>query len=248
MRPIYIVLTNTGTFLNKAIKSVTNAPYNHASIALDENLELLYSFGRKQPDNPFWAGFVREDFVKGTYSWYPNSTCAILRLYISEREYEKLVRLIHVFEKNHFNYQYNFIGLLGVPIKYPVEVKASYFCSQFVSEILKRSGCSLFAKPSSLVTPDDFRYHNKLEITYEGKIYDYPALRDQIQDYDPQVYKSFPFRKYMVQQIRTEIFHQMKRNERKYFFRDGFVKPKKIYIGQKINKVRGIMDVFDQIL
>lgn len=248
MKSIYIVLTNTGTFLNRAIKTVTNAPYNHASIALDENLKLLYSFGRKQPDNPFWAGFVREDFVRGTYSWYPESTCAILRLHISDREYEKLTRLINVFEKNHLNYQYNFIGLLGVPVKYPIEVKASYFCSQFVSEILKRCGSSLFDKPSSLVTPDDFRYHNRLELMYEGEIYKYPALLDHIQNYDPKSYKSFPFRKYMTQQIRTEIFHQMKRNERKYFFRDGFVKPKKIYIDQQFRKVKGIVDVFDELL
>lgn len=248
MKPIYIVLTNTGTFLNKAIKTVTNAPYNHASIALDEELELLYSFGRKQPDNPFWAGFVKEDFVKGTYSWYPDSTCAILRLHITDREFEKLNRLISVFEKNHYNYQYNFIGLLGVPVHYPVEVKASYFCSQFVSEILKRSGCSLFAKPSSLVSPDDFRYHNRLELLFEGKIYDYSPLKGQLQDYDPNAYKRFPFRKYMMQQVRTEIFHQMKRNERKYFFRDGFLKPKKIYIDQKMKRVKGIMDVFEDIL
>lgn len=41
--------------------SVYQEPLNHVSIALDRELTEVYSFGRKQPDNPFIGGFVKED-------------------------------------------------------------------------------------------------------------------------------------------------------------------------------------------
>lgn len=44
---VFILLTNTGTFLTRVIKSYTRAPYNHASISFNRELSELYSFGRK---------------------------------------------------------------------------------------------------------------------------------------------------------------------------------------------------------
>ncbi|WP_371320189.1 hypothetical protein [Chengkuizengella axinellae] len=236
MRTIYIILTNTGTMLTRAIKSVTNAPYNHASISIDEGLKKVFSFGRKQPDNPFNGGFVQEDFIKGTFSWYPETTCAIYKLNIGESEFKKLLRYISVFEKNSSKYFYNFIGLFGVPLNKAIDIPASYFCSQFVAEILRRSGVQLFQKKSSLVTPDDFRNVDNLELIFEGRIYDYPALKGWL-NYNPKRYQNFPFRKYVKQQFASE--------RRKYYFRDGFIKPKKILMEQQMRKMKNITEMFD---
>ncbi|WP_338075727.1 hypothetical protein [Chengkuizengella sediminis] len=236
MQPIYIVLTNTGTMFTKAIKSVTNAPYNHASLSLDMNLKKVYSFGRKQPDNPFYGGFIQEDFIKGTFSWYPETTCAIYKLSLNDNDYKKLVRYISMFEKNSEKYYYNLIGLFGIPFNKSLDVPGAYFCSQFVSEILKRSGVDLFKKKSALVTPDDFRDVEQLELIFEGQIYDYPHLKGWI-NYNPKRYKNFPFRKYVKQQLRSE--------QRKYYFRDGFVKPKKILMEQQMRKMKNITEMFD---
>ena len=60
MRKIYIVLTYTGTFLAKIIRFYTKKEYSHVSIALDEDLGRMYSFGRINPYNAFVGGFVRE--------------------------------------------------------------------------------------------------------------------------------------------------------------------------------------------
>ena len=57
---IYIVLSHTGTVLSRLIKTFTRAEYSHVSISLDKNLEKMYSFGRINPYNPFYAGFVHE--------------------------------------------------------------------------------------------------------------------------------------------------------------------------------------------
>ena len=37
-RKVYLLLTNTGSFLTKLIKLYTKKPYNHASIAFDYDL------------------------------------------------------------------------------------------------------------------------------------------------------------------------------------------------------------------
>ena len=59
-KTIYIVLTDTGTLLSKAIGMYTRKDLNHTSIAFDEQLNEMYSFGRKQRHNPFVGGFVKE--------------------------------------------------------------------------------------------------------------------------------------------------------------------------------------------
>lgn len=58
-KTIYIVLTDTGTLLSKAIGMYTRKDLNHASIAFDKELTEMYSFGRKQRHNPFVGGFVK---------------------------------------------------------------------------------------------------------------------------------------------------------------------------------------------
>lgn len=242
MKSIYLLLSNTGTITNKAIKAFTAAPYNHASLSLDKNMKRLYSFGRRRPTNPLWGGFVQEDLVQGTFSWYPYATCAVYELKMTRRKYQKLERLLKAFAKNYKIYFYNYIGLLGVPTNQPIHVKSSYFCSQFVAEVLKRAGSNLFHKTSALVTPDDFRGHEELQLIYEGPLYEYPHLYSRPY-YHPKKYRSFPFRKYMKQQVRSEVLGIQEENGELYQFRDGFIKPKKILISKKWYRIRKILNL-----
>ncbi|WP_338323609.1 hypothetical protein [Halobacillus salinus] len=242
MKSVYILLSNTGSLPTRAIKAVTSAPYNHSSISLDKDMKRIYSFGRRKPTNPFWGGFVEEDFVQGTFSWYPYSTCAVYELKVSRRTYQKLERIIQAFIRNHKTYFYNYIGLLGVPVNQPIDVPASYFCSQFVSETLRRAGVTLFEKSSALVTPDDYRMHEDLTLIYEGPLYEYPFLHSYAW-YHPKKYRSFPFRKYMKQQVKSEVLGIYEEEGRTYQFRDGFIKPKKILISRKWNNLKRLLSI-----
>ncbi|TWI54520.1 hypothetical protein [Halalkalibacter nanhaiisediminis] len=178
---VYILLTDTGTLFTKSIKTYTRAPYNHVSLAFDKELNELYSFGRKNPRNPLNGGFVKEDILHGTYRRYPETTCAIYALEISNRERQKLERVIEVFKKNQRRFMYNLIGLVGVSLNEPVELTSSYFCSQFVSEVVHRAGIRLWDKLPALVTPDDFRKNDKLTIVYEGKLFDYEPVKQKLE-------------------------------------------------------------------
>ena len=51
-KKIYIVLTYSGTILSRIIRAYTGDEYSHVSIALDKDLEEMYSFGRLNPYNP----------------------------------------------------------------------------------------------------------------------------------------------------------------------------------------------------
>lgn len=44
MKEVFIVLTYSGTALSTIIKKFTKDEFAHVSIALDENLEQMYSF------------------------------------------------------------------------------------------------------------------------------------------------------------------------------------------------------------
>lgn len=65
MRKVYIVLTYTGTILSRIVKMYTRREYSHVSIAFDEDLKEMYSFGRLNPYNPFIGGFVYERIDRG---------------------------------------------------------------------------------------------------------------------------------------------------------------------------------------
>lgn len=170
---VFILLTNTGTLFTKLIQGYTRAPYNHASISFNRELSEMYSFGRKQPNNPLNGGFVKEDIQTGTFSKYPNTTCVIYELQVTEREIEKMKRVLHIFIRSRNKYLYNILGIVGVALKEPIEFSNSYFCSQFVAEILDRSGIKLWDKLPALVTPDDFRQSDRLKLVYEGKLSEY---------------------------------------------------------------------------
>ena len=88
---VYVLLTDTGTIFTKMIKLYTRKTYNHASIAFDEDLTQVYSFGRKRSENPFIGGFVKENINEGLFK---NATCAVYSLEINETDYEKMKQYI----------------------------------------------------------------------------------------------------------------------------------------------------------
>ncbi len=176
---VYILLTDTGTLFTKSIKNYTGAPYNHASISFDRELRELYSFGRKNPSNPLHGGFVKEDIFTGTYSKYPKTTCVIYELKVTHRDVQKMKRVLNVFIRSGSKYMYNLLGLIGVTLNEPIEFSNSYFCSQFVAEILQRSGIKLWDKLPALVTPDDFRDHERLALIYEGSLFEYEPVKQR---------------------------------------------------------------------
>jgi hypothetical protein len=169
-RTIYFLFTDTGTYLSKAINYCTKQTLNHVSISFDAALSEVYSFGRKQPKNPFIGGFVKEDIHS---DFLKNANCAIYSYTFTEQECESILNNIKAIEADQSNYKYNFIGLIGVLLQIEINRKHAYFCSQFVAMMLKDSVHFNISKPACFITPADIRMHEGMQLIYEGKLSDY---------------------------------------------------------------------------
>ncbi len=165
---IYILLTHSGSAFAKLINVYTRDKYTHASIALDKDLNELYSFGRRKPYNPLIAGFVQEDIINGTFGRFPKTRCALYSLKVSEVQYKKVEKNLARFKEESKRYGYNFLGLFGAMFQHPIQRRYSYFCSQFVSELLLTSDIKLLDKHPGLTAPMDFLGCPELEFVYEG--------------------------------------------------------------------------------
>ncbi|WP_181917184.1 hypothetical protein [Virgibacillus dokdonensis] len=167
---IYLLFTDTGTSLAKAIHFCTKQSLNHVSIGFDEDLQRLYSFGRKRPRNPFIGGFVQEDIHS---DFLKNAACAVYRFTVSEEEWEQILQHIKRIEREKDRYRYNFIGLIGILLQIEINRKCAFFCSQFVATVLKDVDRFQFNKPTCFVTPEDIRNHEGMQLIYKGRLGDY---------------------------------------------------------------------------
>lgn len=173
MKKVYILTTYTGTVLSYLISRVTKVPYAHVSIALDENLEEVYSFGRKHVSNPIFAGFVREYIDGGLYKKMHNTQCRVYSLELKDSQYSKLVETINVFVANKKKFKYDATALIRLLCGIPNENNYKFVCSQFVAFALEESGVNIFNKPSKTVTPMDFYTSKLLNVEYEGLLCEY---------------------------------------------------------------------------
>ena len=83
----------------------------------------MYSFGRLNPYNPFWGGFVHESIKNGTFKRFKNTRTEIYSLNIEDEQYNKLVKIINHFKMNTQKYSFNILGLACVSIKRKIRRK-----------------------------------------------------------------------------------------------------------------------------
>lgn len=171
---VYIIFTDTKTSLSRMIKTYTQHPYSHVSISFDPGLGEVYSFGRKNVGNAFIGGFVKEDMHNHLFQ---RAHCAVYKCSVTPEGYSAIRALIDEMELQHDQYTYNLSGLFGVVMNRGVERKNSFFCSQFIAELLKRGGVRISDKPASLIMPRDIFYSDELQFLYSGMMTGYPLLK-----------------------------------------------------------------------
>lgn len=176
-RKIYIVLTYTGTMLAKLIRYYTHSEYAHVSVALDEQLEEMYSFGRMYSYIPFIGGYIHESMYSGTFKRFKNTEAAVYILDVSEEQYNIIKNILHEMYENKELYKFNVIGLFanGLNIKYRTR-KNYFYCAEFI-EYLFNSADICIDLPN-LVKPNDFKNLKNLTLTYKGKLNKYVEEQD----------------------------------------------------------------------
>lgn len=171
MKKIYIVLTYTGTILAKLVRMYTKREFSHVSIALDENLEEMYSFGRKNPYNPFIGGFVHEGIDVGTFKRFKKTKTRIYSLQVPDEKYDKVIEVINNIKEHKGEYEFNVMGLFAVAINLKIRREKSFYCAEFVKYVLDKS--EIDNTLPEIIKPEDFKDIKDLDIVYSGILREY---------------------------------------------------------------------------
>ena len=180
MKKIYIVLTHTKTILSRLIKEFTKYEFSHVSISLDVELNQMFSFGRLNAYNPFWAGFVHEYINKGTFKRFYQTRTKIYSLTITDEQYENIKKIINIIKSERKKYKFNIIGLVAAGVHKKIGNEHSFYCAEFVKYVIENAGIK--TDLPDIVKPEDFENINGLEKVYEGLLRKYKVPRIKVRD------------------------------------------------------------------
>ncbi|MDD3172184.1 MAG: hypothetical protein PHF63_00695 [Herbinix sp.] len=171
--PVYIVLFSNDTDFGKVIRRATGSDFSHAVISLDPSLNNMYSFSDIPYNHgAFGDGFVRESLWSPMYR--KNKFFVVSVVFVTREEYTILKNKIDYFIKNHNRFRYNDVGLIQYYLNFKntknisEETKKKYFCSEFVSYMLKSVNVDGFN--DVLLSPEDIRHVDSVKVLKEYTI------------------------------------------------------------------------------
>ena len=174
MKTLYIFLTRSGTLLSNLVYHITGAQYTHVSLAFDPDLTTLYSSTRKNGYTMFPAGPSKEYLNRGVFRLREDIPCALYALDVTEEAYLRARRRADHMMAHGELYRFNSLGLLLCALHIRWQRRRHYFCSQFVSEVLQKSGSLDLPKHSTLMHPNDYASLPELRCLYQGRLGDLP--------------------------------------------------------------------------
>lgn len=164
----YILLQHHKGLFALLYRFVKGSEYNHASIGIDPELNIFYSFRSK------W-GFCIEHPFRFDKEHKRHIQCSVYEITIVPECYEKLQDTLRNFEAERTSYHYSYLSLcLGfLGIKH--DFMNGYFCSRFVAEVLEHSGSLRLMKDHSIYLPSDFR-HEDVTLCFEGRAHEFAGI------------------------------------------------------------------------
>lgn len=181
MKKVYIVLTHTGTTLSRIIKSFTKDEFSHVSISLDINLNEMYSFGRLNPYNPFWGGFVHEYINKGTFKRFYKTKAKVYSLEITDEQYEAIKDNIERIKNHKDIYKFNIVGLFAVGFHKKMGKANSFYCAEFVKYVMENS--NVIMDLPDIIKPEHFKNIRGLREIYDGLLKNYKCPKMNVLEY-----------------------------------------------------------------
>ena len=122
----------------------------------------------------FPAGPSREYLNRGVFLMRENIPCALYALEVTDEAYTRAKRRTQHMMHHGELYRFNSLGLLLCWMHIRWQRRRHYFCSQFVSEVLQKSGALELPKPSTLMHPSDYAELPELRCLYRGTLADLP--------------------------------------------------------------------------
>lgn len=136
---VYVVFSSTPYRIGQFIRKVTREPYNHVSIALDENLTEMYGFARRYYRTPLYGGFVRESTSRYRFDGKVTQI-RLCRIPVTEEQYRQLSdRLTTMYEQRE-QYLYNYLTMVSALFRKLIPAKDAYICVEFGVRVLHDIG------------------------------------------------------------------------------------------------------------
>lgn len=144
---VYVVLSRSRTVLSRTIALATRDEYTHAALALDPDLELMFSFGRRRAANPFSGCFRRERLDDPLYREMDRLPGIVIEVPVTAEQHADIGSRIGAFLLDSHTYSYNASGLVTALIGRGGADDTRFFCSEFVYHVLHGAGvCDLDAE------------------------------------------------------------------------------------------------------
>ena len=145
-RKIVICLSRDLTFFSHLTYFVDNGGFTHASLGLSEDAEFYYSFNFKGMKKEYRTSLKKKPREMTRYI-----------VSVSDEAYQKLTDRIDDMLAHKERYAYAKAAVMKRLLSLPNEEQHDdrYFCSQFVSEVLRDSGCVDIGTLPANCTPND---------------------------------------------------------------------------------------------
>lgn len=180
---IYVVFSATPYRMGRFIRKVTRQKYNHVSVALDDRLEMMYSFARYYKDTPLYGGFVKESRMRYMYKNVDSEIC-ICAIPLSEEEYQDISTYIQEMKENRRQYLYNTFSAICTPMKFRVPIEKSYTCTEFVVALMAKVNHEV--KADKFYTITELQDYLKNYTIYQGRM---KGIADECAVYDEEFMK-----------------------------------------------------------
>lgn len=130
-KPLFVMLSKTGTRMGRTIRAFTRYGYNHVSLTLDPSFQSWVSFARYVRDIPLAGGFVKETAVRFRSTNGPMPV-KIYRIDVPKVMYERLEELFSKAGTGDRRFIYNTYSALGLHLTIP----GAYTCLDFANAVL----------------------------------------------------------------------------------------------------------------
>ncbi|CAM3581609.1 hypothetical protein GCM10007368_39300 [Isoptericola cucumis] len=173
---IYVVLSRSSTVLSRTIRLATRDEFTHSALALDADLDLMFSFGRRRASNPFVGCFKRERLDDAFYRDMDRLPGVVLEVPVTERQREAICGHVAEILLDGHTYTYNAPGLVSGLLGRGAEDDRRFFCSEFVYDVLHRAGVCDLGVPRWKVRPQTL-LNLPGEVVFRGDLKQYSAQR-----------------------------------------------------------------------
>lgn len=169
MEHIYIAMVDTPGLFAAVIRRFLRQRYIHVVIGMDAGLNEAYSFGRRNPRIPLFAGFEKEDKRKILQA-FPTAEYMVCEVECSREQKDGIREQLRQDYKKRFRYHYAVPGLPFIVWGRPFYLKNQYTCSSYIARLLEEQKIRISEKHFSLVTPKDFYLYPDKKVIFEGRL------------------------------------------------------------------------------